>query len=179
MTVVLETDRLLVRPWESTDAEAAFEILGDPEVTRYLGETGDAFVDLDHIRDWLVRIDEKSQTWGAYGSWAVVEKAIGEVVGGGGLLPLEGGPDVEVFYHFRKRSWGNGFATELTRALLAYAFETTDLPRVVGVAYPANTASLHVLTKAGMTHVGQRPTFGSDLEFFVLDRPDVALSPGS
>ncbi len=47
MTVVLETDRLLVRLWQASDAEAAFEILGDPDVTRYLGETGDAFADHD------------------------------------------------------------------------------------------------------------------------------------
>jgi ribosomal-protein-alanine N-acetyltransferase len=172
MTTILETDRLLVRPWETGDVEAAFAILGDPAVTRYLGETGEAFPDRDRVREWLDRIAVRSAEWGKFGSWAAVEKATDTVVGGGGLVELEDGPDVEVFYHFRKASWGLGYATELTRGLIAYAFATLDLPRVVGVAYPANTASLRVMTRAGMTHLGQRRAYGHDLEYFEIIRPE-------
>ncbi len=100
-----------------------------------------------------------------------VERTTGELIGGGGLLPLDQGPEVEVFYHFRKASWGNGYATELTRGLIAYAFDTLDLPRVVGVAYPANIASQRVMIKAGMTHDGLRHAYGHDLEYFAIDRP--------
>jgi len=171
MTTILETERLLVRPWEAGDVDDAFAILGDPEVTRYLGETGEAFTDRDRVREWLRRIDGKSAEWGAYGSWAAVEKSTNTVIGGGGLLELEGGPDVEVFYHFRKASWGHGFATELTSGLIAYAFATLDLPRVVGVAYPDNIASHRVMTKAGMTHLGLRQAYGHDLEYFEVTRP--------
>lgn len=171
MTLILETDRLILRPWTLDDAEAAFAILGDPEVTRYLGETGELFPDLAHAQAWLERIQARYATWGSYGSWAAVEKATGAVIGGGGLIVLDGGPDVEVFYHFRADRWGNGFATELTRALIAYAFARLDLPRVVGVAYPANIASHRVLLKAGMTHEGLRPAYGADMECFVVHRP--------
>ncbi|HET9660932.1 MAG TPA: GNAT family N-acetyltransferase [Thermomicrobiales bacterium] len=171
MPILLETDRLLVRPWTTDDVEAAFAILGDPEVTRYLGDTGDAFADRDRIHGWLERIVARTAEWNPYGSWAVVENATGDIIGGGGLFQLEGGPDVEVFYHFRQISWGYGYATELARALIAYAFASTDLPRVIGVAFPANTASHRVLTKAGMTHLGQRHAYGADLEYFTIDRP--------
>jgi RimJ/RimL family protein N-acetyltransferase len=171
MTIILETDRLMLRPWSDGDAEAAFAILGDPEVTRYLGETGEPFPDLAHTRAWLERIQAKYAPWGSYGSWAAVEKTTGEVIGGGGLLELDGGPDVEVFYHFRRASWGRGYATELTRALIAYAFAQLDLPRVVGVAYSANKASHRVMEKAGMTHQGLRQTYGTEMECFLIDRP--------
>jgi ribosomal-protein-alanine N-acetyltransferase len=171
MTPILETDRLLVRRWNGADADAAFAILGDPEVTRYLGATGDAFADLDRIQEWLGRIEARYPTWGVLGSWAVVEKSTGVAIGGGGLMELDEGPDVEVFYHFRKSSWGYGYATELTRALLAYGFAETELPRIVGLAYPDNVASQRVMTKAGMTHVGVRHAYGADLEYFTIDRP--------
>ena len=173
MESILETERLLVRPWEASDVEDAFAILGDPEVTRYLGETGEAFADRDRVREWLERIAARSAEWGAFGSWAAVEKQTGSIIGGGGLLELEGGPDVEVFYHFRKASWGHGYGTELTRGLITYAFTTLELPRVVGVAYPANTASHRVMTKAGMTHRGLRPAYGHDLEYFEISRPEL------
>ena len=171
MTNILETDRLIVRPWTADDGEAAFAILGDPEVTRYLGEAGAAFPDLAHTQEWLERIERSYPIWDGFGSWAVVESASGAVIGGGGLLELEDGPDVEVFYHFRRNRWGHGFATELTQGLIAHAFATTDLPRLIGLAYPANIASQRVLTKAGMTHLGLRHAYGADLEYFAIDRP--------
>jgi RimJ/RimL family protein N-acetyltransferase len=171
MTTILETDRLILRPWASGDAEAAFAILGDPEVTRYLGEDGKPFPDLAYTNAWLERIQERYVTWGSLGSWAAIEKTSGVIIGGGGLLELDGGPDVEVFYHFRRDRWGLGYATELTIALIAYAFDQLDLPRVVGVAYPANTASHRVMLKAGMTHQGLRQTYGTVMECFIIDRP--------
>ena len=177
MTTILETERLLVRPWEAGDIDDAFVILGDPDVTRFLGETGEAFADRDRVREWLHRIAAKSAEWGEFGSWAAVERATNTVIGGGGLLELEGGPDVEVFYHFRKTSWGYGYATELTRGLIDYAFATLHLPRVVGVAYPTNPASHRVMTKAGMTHLGLRHAYGHDLEYFGIARPPTGPDP--
>lgn len=171
MPILFETDRLLVRPWQLDDVESAFAILGDPEVTRYLGATGEPFADRDRVREWLARIESKSADWHPYGSWAVVDRATGEVVGGGGLLPLDDGPDVEVFYHLRRSRWGQGFATELTLGLIEYAFTHTELPRIIGLAYPGNVASHRVMEKAGMTHIGRRHAYGADLEYFVIDRP--------
>lgn len=171
MTRLFETDRLIVRHWTAADVDDAFVILGDPEVTRYLGEAGAAFPDLDRTSEWLQRVEAKSETWAPLGSWAAVEKATGNAIGGGGLLTLEDGPDVEIFYHFRQDRWGLGYATELARGLIVYGFAKTDLPRLVGVAYPNNIASHHVLTKAGMTHLGRRLAYGADLEYFVIARP--------
>ncbi len=170
MPIILETERLTVRSWMSSDVGAAFAILGDPEVTRFLGEADSAFPDLAHTQGWLERIQRAYPKWGDLGSWAVVENATGIAIGGGGLLELEDGPDVEVFYHFRRASWGHGYATELARSLIAYAFDVTALPRVIGLAYPENLASQRVMTKAGMTHLGHRHAYGADLEYFTIER---------
>jgi RimJ/RimL family protein N-acetyltransferase len=172
VTMLLETDRLMLREWTADDAEAAFAISGDPEVTRYLGESGDPHPDVDYTRASLERTAARYPTWNGRGNWAAIEKSTGEVIGGGGLLELDGGPEVEVFYHFRRDRWGKGYATELTKALIAYAFERLNLPRVVGVAYPANIASHQVMLKPGMTHEGRRRSYEQNLEYFVIARPN-------
>jgi ribosomal-protein-alanine N-acetyltransferase len=171
VTIVLETGRLILREWTVDDAEAAIAISGDPEVTRYLGATGEPHPDIAYTRERLESLSARYPAWNGYGNWAAVEKVTTEVIGGGGLVELENGPDVEVFYHFRRDRWGMGYATELTNALIAYAFDRLDLPRVVGVAFPANTASHQVMLKAGMTHRGQRYVYEHHLEYFVIDRP--------
>lgn len=173
MNTILETDRLLVREWTTDDAEGAFKIYGDSEVTRYLGGTGEPDPDVDTRRERLARIAARYPAWGGLGFWAVVEKETGEVVGGGELVPLEGGPEIEVGYHLRRDRWGRGYATELTRALLAYGFERLGLERIVAVAYPENRASHRVLLRAGLVHLGRRHAFGHDLEFFAIERDSV------
>jgi RimJ/RimL family protein N-acetyltransferase len=170
MTTILETDRMLLREWTVDDADALFAIMGDPDVARFLGATGQPHPNVEHTRERLQRAVARERAANGCGNWAAVDKASGEIIGGGGLEVLEGGPDVEVFYHFRKASWGQGYATELTRGLIDYAFTALDMPRVVGVAYPDNPASHHVMTKAGMRHEGQRHVYDHDLEYFVIER---------
>ena len=178
VNVVVETDRLLVREWTTVDAEAAFAVYGDPDVSRYLGGTGEPDPDVASRRERLARIVARYPEWNGLGFWAVVEKAGGEVIGGAELVPLEGGPEVEVGYHLRRDRWGRGYATEVTKALIAYGFERVGLDRIVAVAYPENVASHRVLLKAGLTHLGRRRAFGHDLESFAIERPAGAESGG-
>ena len=109
-----------------------------------------------------------------FGFWAAVERTSGDIVGAGLLKQLESGPEVEVGYHFARRVWGQGYATELARALIAYGFDRLDLNRIVGVAYPANRGSCRVLEKAGLTYQGRRRFYGQDLEYYVIDRDILA-----
>ena len=56
--------------------------------------------------------------------------------------------------------WGRGYATELGSALIAYAFDELEVPRVVAQVEPANQASRRVLDKLGMTEQGKRTAYG-------------------
>jgi [ribosomal protein S5]-alanine N-acetyltransferase len=78
--------------------------------------------------------------------------------------------DVEVAYHFAKAAWGKGYATEITRALVAYAFANSELPRIVGVTYPQNAPSQRVLLKAGFRSVGRSLYHDIEVERFEIDR---------
>lgn len=56
----------------------------------------------------------------------------------------------EIGYWIGVNSWGNGFATEAARALVAYAFAELELHRVQGRHFTRNTASGRVMQKLGM-----------------------------
>lgn len=60
------------------------------------------------------------------------------------------GDDVEIAYRLPVDCWGQGYATEMARAVLAHALGTLKLPRVIGLAWPENVASQRVLLKIGM-----------------------------
>jgi ribosomal-protein-alanine N-acetyltransferase len=169
MTTIFETDRLIARRWSLDDAEAAFQIYGDPLVCKYLAGTTDLRIEDSRTRlERYIALYEKVP---GFGIWALAERATGEVIGAILLLRLEETDEYEVGYQFRHSSWGHGFATEAARAAVRYAFDTVGLNRVVGVAFAENGASLRVLEKIGMTRHGNRTFWGYDLAYFALDKP--------
>jgi RimJ/RimL family protein N-acetyltransferase len=146
------TQRLILRHFRTSDAEAMDRVLGDAYVMRF----GDGVQAPDRVRFWIRReITDRYRTWG-FGKWAVVEKASGDVIGYCGLakfndrvLPGE----VEIGYRLARSHWGKGYATEAARAVVSCAFDTLELPRVIAVIDPENVASLRVAEKLGMRYV--------------------------
>ena len=170
MDVILETERLVIRRWTPADAEAAFAIYGDPEVTRYLGGSGpDATV--EQTRATLERVIAREARTPGLGFWAVEEQGSGRLVGGALLQPVDETPEIEVGYHFARSAWGHGYATEVTRALIRYGFETHGLTRIIGLVFPENHASRRVLEKAGLTYEGRGSYFGHELDVLAISPP--------
>jgi RimJ/RimL family protein N-acetyltransferase len=167
--VELTTERLHLRPFTLADHEAIHVVYADPDVMRYVGhgahqtlaETANA---LRIYGDVLARR--------GYSFLAVTERATGRIIGDGGLHPMGGvGPDVELGYTLARDAWGRGYATELGRALIDYAFTVLGVPRVVAQVEPANTASRHVLTKLGLTERAERTAYGRPHLLYEIKRP--------
>lgn len=172
MGAVFETDRLIMREWTIDDAEAAFAIYGDPEVTRYLGATGEPDPSLAYRRERMPAMVARYAAQPGCGIWAMTRRDDGVIIGGAGLVTLEDGPEVEIAYTLRRDAWGMGYATEVAQGTVGYGFDTLGLDRLVAVAYPANVASHRVLLKAGMRHLGQRSAYGHQLEWFEMEREE-------
>jgi RimJ/RimL family protein N-acetyltransferase len=164
MAVIVETDRLLLRTWESDDSQAAFEIWGDPEVMRYVGKP---FASLDAACRTIERAAEAQRRHGVC-LWAVVEKASSEVVGASGFHFSAEGPEFELAYHFKRKHWGHGFATEAVHACVRYARETLAATRIVAGVDARNAASRRVLEKAGFQYERLERDNGVDEECFSL-----------
>jgi [ribosomal protein S5]-alanine N-acetyltransferase len=151
----LTTERLHLRPFTVADQPAIHAVYSDRDVMRYVGHG--AHKTLDETVAALRIYGEVLERRG-FSFLAVTVRASGTLIGDGGLHPL--GDDVELGYTLARSAWGRGYATELSRALLAHAFEVLRVPRVIAQVEPANTASRHVLEKLGMTERELRIAYG-------------------
>ncbi len=147
MRVFLKTERLLLRRLEETDVGCLFALHNDPEVMRFINGGKPA------SREEIER--EYREHFARYGYWAAVKKASGEFVGWFALYPTEGGgPEGhELGYRLKRSTWGKGFATEGSRALIRKGFADLGVRRVFAQTMAVNTASRRVMEKAGLKYV--------------------------
>jgi ribosomal-protein-alanine N-acetyltransferase len=163
---LLETPRLILRPFAPGDAPLVHRVYSDPEVMRYVA-TG-PMADLAVTERLLADYDAHQKRLG-YSFWAVMERATGELIGDSGLYRTPSG-EVELGYTLGAAWWGRGYATEAASAWLACAFGSLGIFEVVALAEPANVASTHVLEKLGMRRSGERIAFGRPHAVFRTQR---------
>jgi RimJ/RimL family protein N-acetyltransferase len=151
----LETERLLLRPYEERDYDALYAIQSDAEVVRYLYNEPR---DHDQVGELLARKIAGAE-WRDVDDWlsaAVVLRESGEVVGDVALHWVsEEHRTGEIGFLFHPAHHGRGYATEASRAFLSLAFEDFALHRVIGRAEARNAASVRVLEKLGMRREAQ------------------------
>lgn len=175
--IYFETERLVARPFDpEADAEQAFEIYGDPEVTRWIG--GETSPDVDAVYARLARALERFEGRGhPYCLAACFLRDGGALVGAGLLKRLpdadrDDTDEVEVGWHLAREHWGLGYATEIGRALLDRGFAELDVDALYAVTDPPNHRSQAVARRCAMEHVGQTDRYyGKTLELFVKRRP--------
>jgi RimJ/RimL family protein N-acetyltransferase len=142
----LETERLILRGWETGDFDAFSAIQADREVMTFLGgvqERNDAWRALaSTIGHWALR---------GYGVWAVERKSDGAMMGRVGLINPEGWPGLEVGWTLGKPYWGQGYATEAAEAAMRFGFLTQPVERLISCIDPDNTASQAVAKRLGET----------------------------
>lgn len=156
----LDTERLTLRHFTADDADLLIELDSDPAVMRYL--TGGEPTPPEHYRERGLRnILAGYEMWaGNFGLFAAHEKDRGAFVGWFHLCPEEEGPldEVELGYRLRRAAWGNGYATEGSRALLAKGFTELGVRLVWAATMSLNDGSRKVMEKIGMTMTGTLET---------------------
>lgn len=88
--------------------------------------------------------------------YAVTEKESDEVIGAIGFNPTDSMDVIELIYHFSKKSWGKGFATEAAAACLKLAKNKGNIKIITASADPLNLGSLKILEKMGFTYMGMK-----------------------
>jgi len=145
--LVLETERLLLRPLTRDDVDAMFAIIGDPVAMQYYPR---AFTRED-AAEWVERNLRRYEN-DEHGLLAVVLKSSGEVIGDCGLSwqLADGEPVLELGYHLRRDHWGNGYATEAAHACMDHAFRVLATNRLASLIRPENAPSRRVAERNGM-----------------------------
>ena len=161
---MIETERLILRPWRLTDAEALYEVAKDPRVGSQAGWPPHTSV--EESREIIKEVFMHE------GIYAVCEKGANRVIGCVGIVlgeasnfklpPAEG----ELAYWMGVPYWGHGYTTEACQALMQWGFETLGLEKIWAGAFEANRASQRVQEKCGLTlhHVNEHSPWADNAE---------------
>lgn len=106
--VVLETERLLLVPLDSSRAEELAAIYAGPEVARYIGAER---LTAEGTRAQVAAFEQAWRQYG-YGQSALLEQATGRMIGRAGLHPWPNWGELEIGYVLGSDQWGRGLARE-------------------------------------------------------------------
>lgn len=143
----LTTPRLRLRPYREADRDEFVELFSDPVVMAHVGGA----LGPEEARRMFAAILAGTHRR-ALAAW-MVERADGGRVGHAALLRGTDG-EVELGFVLRPESWGQGFATEIARALVAAALAGHPGAAVIATVDVDHVASRRVLEKAGMVLAG-------------------------
>jgi len=161
---VLETDRLLLRPWRVGEAVVQRELWTerDPRVPPHRRIDAGGHPTVAELAE-AIRIHEPS----SIGLLAVERKAAGDVIGYCGLVESERGAagEPELAFELLRRVWRKGYAAEASWAVLDWA-RSSGYERVWATVWDWNVASRRVLAKVGFTETERKevdPVYGTSL----------------
>ena len=146
---MIETERLILRPWKDADRAPFVAMSADPAVMETLGGVLSEAEALGYV--------ERSQNgirWFGYGRWVVERREDGAFIGVVGLmpiywrLPLPAG--FEMGWRLVRDVWGQGYASEAAKAAIADGFERGGLTEVFAFTSLPNLRSQAVMARIGM-----------------------------
>lgn len=166
MSVLLETARLRLEDWTDAAVDELVTLHADPEVQRYLDANAEGWSREKaekRLAEWLFEQSELG-----LGKRRLVRRSDGAFVGRAGFSRYSDTP--EIGYSLARAHWGQGYATEIARALSDWYFDARAEDSFVGFTHRDNAGSLAVLRKIGMawTHSGE--IVGLPHEFFIKRR---------
>lgn len=147
-SIVLETERLVLRHLRRQDVDRAMRVWCTPEVIAFMPAGRHPEKLRRHI-EAEVAVPYKERPAITYLACFVGEEMVGDV----GLVEkqVDGVDEVELVYVVHPDYWGRGYASEAARAMCGHAFDTLGLERLIALIKPGNAASMRVAEKAGFT----------------------------
>ncbi|OJJ17527.1 hypothetical protein BKI52_27070 [marine bacterium AO1-C] len=169
MKKILETDRCYLREFVEADVELMHQLNTDPEVMKYL-TGGKPLPYEDSKKAVLHYIDKYYAANPGLGMWATMLKEGDQFIGWTCLKHMDKSEHIELGYRYMKEFWGQGYATEVSSALIKYGFEQVNLEAIVGIAVTENTKSTHILQKVGLQYQKKAYYYQTDVDFFQLTK---------
>lgn len=147
--MILETKRLLLRPWQEVDAKRLYELAKDPKIGPIAG-----WLPHKNERESLIIIKDVLQ---AELVFALVEKESGLLLGTVGLdresnLQEKKDVEAELGYWIGADYWGRGYVPEAALELLSYAFDQLGFTKIWCACDAKNHNSIRVQEKLGFAY---------------------------
>ncbi len=169
MRTTIETSRLILRPFETGDVEAAFTWFGNPIVMRFTPTGPDTSIEQTKTR--LAKYQEH-QTAHGFSKWIILDRRLGCAIGDSGLLVLQEYGWIDLGFRFAQPHWGKGLATEVASVWVRAAFNDFHIDRLTAIAHPENFASIRVLEKLGFLTERRDTIMGMNSIVFSLSAKD-------
>lgn len=149
-TPILETERLLLRPFSMNDTKDVFECWGnDPEVAKYMFWS--CHENIKGTEEWLFFETSQIEKNDWY-RFAVVLKNEGRLIGTVLIYFEREIENWEIAYNFGKKYWGNGYATEAMQKVIAFAVNDLHISEIIGRYAAENPRSGNVMNKLGFRY---------------------------
>ncbi|SEO60838.1 GNAT family N-acetyltransferase [Mucilaginibacter sp. OK283] len=149
MSFSLESPRLIIRAFIPADEAPYVNIHMDPVVNVYLPvRSAEQYSEL--LQQSMAQPDA------ALNRWAIIERETGNFMGSCLLREFNVGDDtvIELGYSLATPYWGKGYATEMAKLVVDYAFTMPQTQKVVAVTDQKNKGSQTVLLKSGFSYQG-------------------------
>lgn len=149
----IETDRLILRPFVTEDAESMYRNwASDPAVTKFLSWPTYKSVDTAHE---ILEIWTKQYADPTFYQWAIELKELGQPMGSISVVSHDDRVDMaEIGFCIGKNWWGQGIMTEAMKAVMEYLFTEVGVQRIEAGHDPNNPASGAVQRKCGLKYEG-------------------------
>jgi RimJ/RimL family protein N-acetyltransferase len=145
---ILITSRLVLRPFQSSDAREVHKLAGEYEIA-----ANTLLIPHPYQRrmaeDWIGG-QQEFYDQGKGVIWAITARENGELRGAIGLTLDAEHHKAELGYWIGKPYWSKGYATEAAGAVMQYGFEVLNLNRIFARHLGRNPASGRVMQKLGM-----------------------------
>lgn len=148
----IETERLILRAFRSTDAADTAILMGDRAIS-------DTTINIPYPYDetmfqqWFSGHQERLENNTEF-NWAITKREDNILMGAISLMDMAPGFRAELGYWVAVPYWSQGFCTEAAQAIINYALNQLHLTRVYAYHMTRNPASGRVMQKVGMTHEG-------------------------
>ena len=152
-TVVLETERLILRQFRIRDAQKMFENwASNPNVTRYLTWPTHESVENTKfiISDWIEGYTEND----VY-QWAIELRELGQPIGSISVVRInESVNEVEIGYCIGEKWWHQGYTSEAFKRVIDFLFKEVGVKRICAKHDTENPNSGRVMLKCGLEYEG-------------------------
>ncbi|MFT5104146.1 MAG: ribosomal-protein-alanine N-acetyltransferase [Candidatus Latescibacterota bacterium] len=162
---ILETDRLYLRMITTEDAPFMLELFNSPGWLKYIGDRKVQTVDdaVTYIRKYYLTSYKEN----GFGSYAVVLKDSGEIIGSCGIYKRPNLDNPDIGFAFLPDYLGKGYGYEAAKAVLDYAGAELGMTTILGFTVEYNQPSIRLLEKLGLSQKGTH-TFDDDPEQLLL-----------
>jgi len=148
MTSILETERLSLREFNTTDAAFIIQLLNSEGWLKFIGDRH--IKTLEQAENYLTNGPMKSYSVNGFGLSMVELKNTHTPIGMCGIIKRDNLPDIDIGFAFLEEFMGNGYAFEIAQATINFAKENLHKETILAITIPTNVRSINLLKKIGM-----------------------------